>query len=479
MSECVLAVDIGASSGRVMASFFEDGSLQLEEIHRFSNGISKKDRYFCWDIDRLFEEIITGMKIAGENGWKPKSIGIDTWAVDFVLLDQQGNRLTDAVSYRDPRVDGMMEEVTATITKDEIYAKTGIQFLKFNTMYQLYYLKKNYPRLYEEAATFLMIPDYLNFLLTGKKVNEYTNATTTQLVEATGKNWDADLIDRLELKSEIFQEIVHPGTSLGNLDQALVEEIGYDVEVIVPATHDTASAVVAVPENEKTIYLSSGTWSLIGVENEHPICDESALLYNFTNEGGFKSRYRFLKNIMGLWMIQEVKRNYNDQYSFEQFAEMADSEQITSIVNVDDACFLNPENMVKEIQSYCEKTKQPVPETAAQIAKVVYDSLTHSYKSAVDQIEKIMGQTYETIHIIGGGSKNERLNNKIAQALRKKVIAGPSEATALGNCVVQWIENGEIANLEEARTMIRKSTQIKVYTENNEGVEKNDSAIKL
>ncbi len=464
MSTYSLAVDIGASSGRLILGHLENGKLKLNEIHRFENNIIRKGDHYCWDVERLFQEIKTGIKACNSLGIKPESIGIDTWAVDFVLLDDKNQLVTDAVAYRDPRTDGVMEEVFKKIPKEKLYLETGIQFQKFNTIYQLYALKQKSPEVLKEAKSFLMIPEYFNFLLTGEKANEYTNATSTQLVNAFTKNWDADLLNELEINRDIFQEIKPPKTILGTLSEELVAEFGFDMKVILPATHDTGSAVISVPELEDTIYISSGTWSLIGVENHFPICVPKALEYNFTNEGGLDYRFRFLKNIMGLWMIQEVKRNYDDRYSFAELVELARSEtEFHSIVNVDDDRFLKPDNMIEEIQAFCLETKQQVPETPGQLAKCVYESLVESYKNAINEIEEIFEKTYSKINVIGGGCQNEMLNQLIADVLQKEVYAGPVEATAIGNLVAQLMALGEIADIDEARKIIKDSFEVKTF----------------
>ncbi len=306
------------------------------------------------------------------------------------MLDENDQLLTDAVAYRDSRTDGIMEEVIAIIKKERIYLDTGIQFQKFNTIYQLYALKKQQPELLDKAKTFLMIPDYFHFLLTGQKANEYTNATTTQLVNAFTKKWDKKLIEALGLPFEIFQHILLPKEKLGSLKPELASELGLELDVFLPATHDTGSAVLAVPEKSETIYISSGTWSLIGIENSFPICITKALDYNFTNEGGVDYRFRFLKNIMGLWMIQEVKRLYNDHYSFADLVTLSKQyESFQSIVNVDDQRFLKPDNMIEEIQQYCRETNQEIPSEPGEVAKCVYDSLVESYQKAIVEIEEI------------------------------------------------------------------------------------------
>ncbi|MEH6855520.1 rhamnulokinase, partial [Priestia megaterium] len=460
-----LAVDIGASSGRLIASHLEDGLLNLKEIHRFENKMVQKDGQFCWELDRLFVEIKKGIHKCSEMGLSPESIGIDTWAVDFVLLDEFNKPLTDFVAYRDPRTDGMMDEVFKTFMKEHLYLETGIQFQKFNTIYQLYSIKQNNPEILEKAKSFLMVPDYFNYLLTGKKANEYTNATSTQLVNAFTKKWDHEILDQLGINKEMFQEIHTPKTVLGTLTEDLIEEFGFDMKVILPATHDTGSAVISVPELEETIYISSGTWSLIGVENYFPICITKALDYNFTNEGGIDYRYRFLKNIMGLWMIQEVKRNYKDQFSFSELVVLAShAQEFKSIVNVDDSRFLKPENMIQEIQSYCQETNQPIPANPGEVAKCVFDSLVCSYQQAISQIEEIFERTFKQINVIGGGCQNEMLNQLIADATKKEVYAGPVEATAIGNIVSQLMAVGEIEDIKDARTIIRNSFEVKKFS---------------
>ncbi|PFO06307.1 rhamnulokinase [Bacillus sp. AFS076308] len=464
MTKYSIAVDIGASSGRLILGYLENGLLKLDEIHRFENKIVKKGDSYCWEADKLFQEIKNGLKKCNELGIKPDSIGIDTWAVDFVLLDDKNQPLTEAVSYRDPRTDGMMEQVFEKIMKERLYLETGIQFQKFNTIYQLYSIRQNAPEILDQAKSFLMIPDYFNYLLTGKKANEYTNATSTQLVNAFTKKWDHDLLDLLGINKEMFHEIKTPKTVLGTLREELVSELGFDLQVILPATHDTGSAVIAVPEENETIYISSGTWSLIGVENYFPICVTKALDYNFTNEGGIDYQYRFLKNIMGLWMIQEVKRNYNNEYSFAELVDLArEAKDFRAIVNVNDDRFLKPENMIQEIMNYCVETGQPIPSTPGEVAKCVYDSLADSYQDAVHEIEEIFEKRFEKINVIGGGCQNEMLNQLVADITKKEVYAGPVEATAIGNIVAQLMALDEIEDIKEARTIVKKSFEVKKY----------------
>ena len=463
-----LAIDIGASSGRHILGSVENGKINLEEIYRFENGISKIGNEYCWNIEQLFKDIKNGIKKCKEIGKIPKSIGIDTWAVDFVLLDENDKILGNAVAYRDDRTEGMMEEAFKIIPKDMMYLYTGIQFQRFNTVYQLLSIKKNNPEILEKAKTFLMVPDYLNFLLTGNKVNEYTNATSTQLVNSFERTWDGDILKELGIKEDIFQEIKLPKTSLGNLREELVEEFGFDMEVILPATHDTGSAFISSVCNDgDSIYLSSGTWSLIGVENRFPICVPQAMEYNFTNEGGIDYRYRFLKNIMGLWVIQEVRRNIENKYSFAELVDLARKHSdFSSIVNVDDDRFLKPDNMIEEIKAYCMETDQKVPEEIGEVAQCVFNSLAHCYKNAVASLEDIFEKEFKRINIFGGGCQNNLLNELVAKVTGKEVLAGPVEATAIGNIVAQLISKGVFKDLGEARQAIKESFDIKIFKAN-------------
>jgi rhamnulokinase len=463
-----LAIDIGASSGRHILGYVEDGQLKIEEIYRFKNGISKVGEEYCWNLKALFLEIKNGIKKCKEIGKIPKSIGIDTWAVDFVLLDKEEKVLGNTVAYRDDRTEGMMEEVFKVIPKDMLYLYTGIQFQRFNTIYQLLAIKNKTPEILEKAKTFLMIPDYFNFLLTGVKVNEYTNATSTQLVNSFDRNWDEKILDTLGIDKNIFQEIKLPKSNLGNLRKELIEEFGFDMEVILPATHDTGSAFIAsVCNDNDSLYLSSGTWSLMGVENHFPICVPQAMNYNFTNEGGIDYRFRFLKNIMGLWIIQEVKRHYGDEYSFSDLVDRAnEANDFDSIIDVNHDRFLNPSNMIEEIRAYCEETNQRVPQTPGEVAYCVFNSLGSSYKESISEIEEIFEKEYKRVNVFGGGCQNELLNQLIADKTKKEVLAGPVEATAIGNIVAQLLSYKKIKNLEEARNLISKSFEIKKYMPN-------------
>ena len=464
MQQYYLAIDIGASSGRHILGSVQDGKIVLEEIHRFPNGMSEKNGHRCWDADKLFQEILTGMKKCKELGKIPVSVGIDTWAVDFVLLNEKDERIGDAVGYRDSRTEGMDEEVYRIIPEEELYGRTGIQKQIFNTIYQLMAVKKQNPEQLEQAKTFLMIPDYFHFLLSGVKAVEYTNASTTQLVSPDTFDWDKELMERLGYPTDIFPEIVKPGTVLGNLTEEIATQVGYSCKVVAPATHDTGSAVLAVPASDSDfLYISSGTWSLMGVERRSADCSHESKVCNFTNEGGYERRFRYLKNIMGLWMIQSVKKELNDQYSFAELCDLAAKADFSSRVDVNDASFLAPENMIAAVQEMCRKTGQAVPETPGEIASCIYQSLADSYRETVQEIEEMSGQTYSRIHIVGGGSNAVYLNELTAKATGKEVYAGPGEATAIGNLAAQMLQDGVYSSVEEVRTAIGVSFDMKKY----------------
>lgn len=460
-----LAVDIGASSGRHMIAWLENGKIRMEEIYRFENGIKSVNGHLCWDVKGLFQEILEGMRRCREEGKIPVCMGIDTWAVDFVLLDGQEEMIGDSVSYRDGRTKGMDEEVYEVISEKDLYARTGIQKQIFNTIYQLMAVKEQNPEQMEAAKDLLLIPDYLNFLLTGEKRTEYTNATTTQLVSPVTKDWDLELMDLLGLKKEIFGPITMPGTLVGSLKPEIREQVGYDVTVIQTTTHDTASAVVSVPSTEEDLlYISSGTWSLMGTERMEADCSEASRAANLTNEGGYDYRFRYLKNIMGLWMIQSVRHEWKDAYSFAELCDMAEEENdFPSRVDVNDASFLAPESMIRAVQDFCEKTRQPVPETPGQVSTVIYQSLADCYGKTIREIETLTGKQYDRIYVVGGGSNADYLNRLTAEATGKEVSCGPGEATAIGNLAVQMIAMGDLEGLKDARACIAESFPLKVF----------------
>lgn len=459
-----LAVDIGASSGRHILSHLENGKIILEEIYRFSNGMVEVDGEKVWDSQKLFEDILTGMKKCYELGKIPVSMGIDTWAVDFALLDKEDHLIGKTVGYRDGRTKGMDQEVYKVISQDALYERTGIQKQIFNTIYQLMAVKMKKPQELADAKTMLLIPDYFNFLLTGRKVTEYTNASTTQLLHPETKEWDFELIDMLGFPRDIFTEIKLPGAIVGELTEEIQKKVGFCCKVVLPATHDTGSAVVAVPSNEEDVlYISSGTWSLMGTELKEAICTKESMEKNLTNEGGYDYRFRYLKNIMGMWMINSAKKEIADDMSYADICAMASKTTITSIVPANDDRFLAPKNMTEEVKAACRESGQQVPEGIAEVAAVIYHSLAKCYADTMNEIEEITGKNYDCIHIVGGGSNAVYLNELTAKACGKTVYTGPTEATAVGNVAAQMIAAGELADLKSARECIFHSFKINKY----------------
>jgi len=481
-----LAIDIGASSGRHVLGHVEDGKIILEEMHRFDNIQQRRRGHDCWDIDMLWKNVLAGIENCRAAGKVPTSLGIDTWGVDFVLLDGEGRRIGDAVAYRDTRTQAVAGAVDERIGLSQLYAKTGIQRQEFNTIYQFAALAQEHPEELAQAKRFLMIPEYLNYLLTGKAVNEYTNATTTGMLNARTLEWDADVLEAVGAPTKIFGPVSMPGSSLGGFTDAVKQLVGFDCEVVLPATHDTGSAFLAVPaQDDQAAYLSSGTWSLLGVENEEPITTEDSRLQNFTNEGGYQRRYRYLKNIMGLWMIQSIRRELNGVDYVEGkgagreraertigFGELADpareEERATGgapapRVNVNDDRFLAPESMIEEIKQACRETGQAVPESTGAVMRCVYESLTSSYAEAIAELSKLTGKTYTSLNVVGGGCQDAYLNELTARACGIPVFAGPIEGTSLGNLMVQMIQGGEFTDLQDARSAIRASFDVKTY----------------
>jgi rhamnulokinase len=464
-----LAVDIGASSGRHILSWVDDGIIKYEEIHRFYNGMDESDGHKVWDTERLFDEILVGMKKCADMGKIPVSMGIDTWGVDYVLLDKNDEILGKSYAYRDGRTTGMDREVYNIIQEKELYERTGIQKAIFNTIYQLMAVKKYEPECLDKAESLLMMPDYLHFLLTGVKKQEYTNATTTQLVNPNTNEWDLELIEKLGFPTKLFGKLSMPGTEVGPLSETVREKVGFDCKVVLPATHDTGSAVISVPSSaEDVLYISSGTWSLFGCELQTANCSEEARMANFTNEGGYDHRYRFLKNIMGLWMIQSVKKEFeagfeSDDYSFANLCARAEKESIDSLVDANSEVFLAPDSMIEAIKHECEKTGQQIPQTPWEISRVIYRSLAKCYKEAAEELENITGEHFDAITIVGGGSNAEYLNRLTAEQTGKTIFAGPSEATAIGNIGAQMIADGEFSDLMSFRQSVFKSFGVKTF----------------
>ena len=467
MGNYYLAVDLGASGGRLIRGFLQDGKLILEEIHRFVNGMNQVDGSWCWDYGHICSEILTGLKkCAGLDG-RPVSLGIDTWGVDYVLTDRDGQALGRTYGYRDTRNQGMDKKVEEVISPEELYERTGILKASYNTIYQLMADKTFRNDVLERAENLLMVPDYLNYLLTGKASCEYTEASTTQLLKTGRPEWDMDLIRMLGYPEKIFLPIVMPGTKVGSVKEEIAQQIGFDLEVVSVASHDTASAIAAIPAEDREgdfLYISSGTWSMMGVMRDEPQSSEAARLANVTNEAGYAGKICFHKNIMGLWMIQCLRNELGSGMSFGEIAALAEEqENFPSRINVNDERYMAPDSVSEEIRKECRETSQKVPETIGELASVVYHSLADYYAQTAAQLEELTGKTYEEVLIVGGGSNASFLNRLTAEALNKKVTAGLQEATATGNLLVQMIASGELASYEEAKSVVRNSFSFRHY----------------
>jgi len=454
-----LAVDIGASSGRHILAHLENGKLQLEEVYRFPNGGTDKNGLLCWDHEGLFQNILAGMKKCKEIGKTPSFMGIDTWGVDYLLLDENDKVVGDSICYRDSRTEGMFEKVYEIIPEQELYERTGIQMAIHNTIYQLMAHKLYLPEQLQRAQSLLMMPDFLGFRLTGVKHQEYTNATTSQLINIETGTWDYEMIERLGFPARLFGPLSMPGTTVGKLLPQIAEQVGYDLTVLHPASHDTASAVLAVPTNSDNIaFLSSGTWSLMGFESLTPVYSEQSREMNFANEGGFNKRYRVLTNIMGLWLIQSVKKELKDQYSFSELSDMArEYENSAPTLDVDDPSFIMPKSMIGAIRAYCGKEDMCLGEVVASI----YRGLAQRYAKAIRDITELTGKTPDALHIIGGGSKDSYLNELAARLCGIPVYTGPTEATSIGNILSQMLGQGVFASVAEARNCVFDSFEVK------------------
>lgn len=442
-----LAIDIGASSGRHILGYIDNGKLKLEEIYRFENYIKDENSTLVWDIKHLVNSVISGIARCREIGKIPETVAIDTWGVDYVLLDKDNKEILPAVSYRDSRTNA----VTDIISQSELYSKTGIQKQSFNTIYQLYCDKLSGKL--DNAEHFLMIPDYLSFKLNGIIKNEYTNATTTNLVNAKTKTWDTEILDKLGIKN-IFCDLSMPKTVIGNFTDEIKKQVGFDSTVIYCPSHDTASAVCACPIGDNSVYISSGTWSLIGTENTEPVLTDDALTANFTNEGGINYRFRFLKNYMGMWIFQNIRRNINKSLTYDEMMELAMAQKGYAYFDVNDSSIVAPSNMVEAIGRLIGSND------LGFVINSAYHSLAQSYADAVKEIEEISGKTIDTINIVGGGSKDSYLNRLTKEYTGKRVFAGPVEATATGNIICQLMYADDNLNLEKARELVKRSFNI-------------------
>ncbi len=452
--EYYLAIDIGASSGRHILGCIDNGKLVLKEIYRFDNELTDIGGSLCWDISRLEKEVKKGIKECNRYGVVPKTIAIDTWGVDYVLLDEEKKPILPVFSYRDSRTKESIPLVEAVVSPEELYSKTGIQKLDFNTIYQLYCDKVS-GRL-DKAEYFLMMPEYLSYTLTGVTKNEYTNATTTGMVNAEEKKWDIEIISRLGYPEKLFEKLYLPGEVLGSFTEEMKEYAGFDSKVVLCPSHDTASAVLACPMNEKGLYVSSGTWSLIGTELTVPVLTKEAKIANFTNEGGIDYRFRFLKNYMGMWLLQNIRKNLNKQYTYDEMMYMAEECGKVTYIDVNDGRLTAPVNMIEAVKEVAGQPEMTLPE----VINCVYHSLAKSYRYALEEIQKLTGKEIDSINIVGGGSADKYLNRLTAEYLGKKVYAGPREATALGNIVSQMIRDNNSLDIWTARELIKKSFNI-------------------
>lgn len=470
----LLALDLGAESGRAILGQFDGDRLHLSEVHRFTNGpvrlpdSSGEKISLRWDILRMWSEIQHGLGLAAQHN--PLSgVGLDTWGVDFGLLDRQGELIGNPYHYRDDRTDGMLEEAYQRVPREEIFAQTGIQFMQLNSLYQLLAMVLQKSLALKNAHTFLTMPDVFNYWLTGRKVCEFTIATTTQCYNPILKDWAKPMLEKLGIPTKIFPEIVPPGTQLGTLLPGVAEAIGMpSIPVIAPACHDTGSAVAAVPvQNPNHIWISSGTWSLIGTTVTEPLINAQSLGFNLTNEGGVNGTFRLLKNVTGLWLVQECRRTWalqGHEYTYDDLTGLAESAApLRSFVDPDAGDFLKPGDMPARMRSFCSRTGQPSPEGMGALVRCAIESLALKYRWVLGKLEAMLGRRMEVIHIVGGGTKNRLLNQLTANATGLPVVAGPVEATAIGNLLVQAIALGEIASAEQAREVVCRSFDVETY----------------
>lgn len=471
----LLAFDLGASSGRAILGILSDGKLELKEIHRFVNQMQQINGHYFWNIFSLFNELKTGLrKCIREYDIQPESIGVDTWGVDFVHLNREGLILSLPFAYRDSRTNTSMDDLFSLIPASEVYAQTGIQFMQFNSLFQLFSMVKDKASLLEITDSILFMPDAFNYLFTGVKKSEFSIASTSQMiVPGTGK-WNYQLIEKVGIPTNILQEIIMPGTILGPIQKDIALETGSaTIPVIAVAAHDTGSAIVSVPGiGNNFVYLSSGTWSIMGIESQSPIISEHTRRLNFTNEGGVDGTTRFLKNIMGMWLIQEVQRIWEGEgmkYSWPEMVELArKAEPFKFLINPDDSMFLNPRDMTQAVRDYCYQTAQGTPQSHGETIRCIYDSLALKYRYTLEQIRELTNQPIEVVHIIGGGANNDFLNQLTADATGLQVIAGPTEATAIGNIMVQAKALGYVDSVNQIRQIVANSFNLVKYSPSTE-----------
>ena len=472
-----LAIDLGAESGRVMAGMFDGQHIRLEELHRFSNGPVNVAETMRWDLMRLWSQIQVGLqKAATRFGQNIVSVGVDTWGVDFVLLSKTGEMLGQPWHYRDSRTRGVMEHTFQRVPRSEVFANTGLQFMEINSLYQLLAMNQTNPALVEMADKFLMIPDFFHWLLSGSRVVEFTNATTSQMYHPTNRDWSVDMLRKLGLPTQMFPEVVSPGTKLGRLREDVARRAGLPrLDVVAPATHDTGAAIAAVPTDRtgsaNWAYISSGTWSLMGLELPHAVLTKRALELNVTNEGGIDGTYRLLKNIMGLWLVQECRKSFErsgSAYDYGLLAQVArDARPFRAFVDPDSPAFLAPHDMPEAIRDWCRSTNQEIPDTDGGLIRCALESLALKYRMVLGWLEELSGEKTEVIHIVGGGTQNELLNQFTANATGRPVITGPVEATALGNILVQARTSGSVGSLQQIRSIVRASSTMQRYEPQN------------
>jgi rhamnulokinase len=480
-AKVMLAVDLGASSGRVVAGLFNGNQLVLEDGHRFDNGGFHLGNSMYWDLLQLWNNIQLGLRQAGQKyGAQVASVGVDTWGVDFGLLGRNDELLGNPTHYRDKRTAGIFAKAFEIVSREEIFAQTGLQFMEFNTLYQLVAMKLANSSLLEAAESFLMMPDLFHWLLTGVKGNEYTDLSTSQFYDPQRQTWATPLLEKFGIPTKMFGNIIQPGTNLGTLRTAIMDDTGLkQTQVIAPGTHDTASAVMAVPAasvpgaKPNWCYISSGTWSLMGVEMPHAIINDRCRELNFTNEGGVGGTVRVLKNIAGLWVVQECRRIWRQaghEYGWSELVRRAsDARSLVSLINPDAPDFNAPKDMPQAIRNYCQRTGQTVPQTEGEVIRTALESLALRYRMVLGWLEELVGNRIDTIHIVGGGTQNRLLNQMAADACNRRVVAGPVEATAIGNIMMQTVSLGETKSIAEARDVIRRSFTVEEYHPQNPG----------
>jgi rhamnulokinase len=465
---CYIAVDLGAGSGRVFLAAFDDGAMLFQEVRRFQYPPADSAGHLRWDLPGIFEEIKQALREAAacarELGREIRSVGVDSWGVDYGLIDDDGSLVELPVCYRDERTEGVMERVFARVSREEIFTRTGIQLMAFNTLFQLEAHTREGVSV--NARTLLLIPDLINFLLTGRRVTEYTNATTTQMLNAHTRTWDHELLNRLGLPVTLLPEIVPAGTTVGPIRPSLAAELGFTAGVVAPATHDTGSAIAGTPLAEGWAFISSGTWSLVGVERGEALIDEEVARHNFTNEGGAFGTIRFLKNVMGLWLIESARKEWSGAGAdyVPLLTRVGALAYYPALIFPDDPRFFNPASMVKAIAKQLFETGQRMTDEPAFIAKIILDSLAFRYASVVRQIENLTKRKIHGVQIIGGGSQNRYLNQATANATGLPVCAGPVEATVIGNACVQAIADGRFASLAEARQYVAQHVRVEQFT---------------